>query len=84
MKVLQINSVCGIGSTGRIATDIHSMLIEQGHQSYIAYGKRTPKGCSSAIKIGTRFDNYTHALKTRLFDIHGFGSKRSTLEFIKR
>lgn len=37
MKVLQINSVCGIGSTGRIATDIHKLLLEHGHESVIAY-----------------------------------------------
>ena len=39
MRVLQINSVCGIGSTGRIATDIDKVLKEQGHESYIAYGR---------------------------------------------
>lgn len=26
MKVLQVNTVCGIGSTGRIATDIAEIL----------------------------------------------------------
>lgn len=29
MKVLQINTVCGRGSTGRIATDIHKLLVEE-------------------------------------------------------
>jgi putative colanic acid biosynthesis glycosyltransferase len=37
MKLLQINTVCGRGSTGRIATDIHKLLIEQGYESVIAY-----------------------------------------------
>ena len=37
MKVLQINTVCGRGSTGRIATDIHKLLLEQGHESVIAF-----------------------------------------------
>ena len=83
MKVLQINSVCGIGSTGRIATDIHSILIERGHESFIAYGRDLPKNCENAIRIGTKIDNYTHVAKTRLFDKHGFGSKRATEEFIK-
>lgn len=84
MKVLQINSVCGIGSTGRIATDIHNILIEQGHESYIAYGRDLPKSCDKAIRVGSKFDNYTHVLKTRLFDKHGFGSKRATAEFIDK
>lgn len=84
MKVLQINSVCGIGSTGRIATDIHNILIEQGHESYIAYGRDLPKNCDNAIRIGTRIDNYTHVAITRVLDKHGFGSKRSTIEFIDK
>lgn len=82
MKVLQINSVCGIGSTGRIATDIHNILIEQGHESYIAYGRDLPKNCDNVIKIGTRIDNYTHVAKTRVLDKHGFGSKKATIKFI--
>lgn len=84
MKVLQINSVCGIGSTGRIATDIHNILIEQGHESYIAYGRDLPKNCENAIRIGTKIDNYTHVAKTRLLDKHGFGSKKATIEFIDK
>jgi len=84
MKVLQINSVCGIGSTGRIATDIHNILIEQGHESYIAYGRDLPKNCENAIRIGTKIDNYTHVAKTRLLDKHGFGSIQATKEFINR
>ena len=84
MKILQINSVCGIGSTGRIATDIHNILIEQGNQSYIAYGRDLPKNCDNAIRIGTKIDNYAHVAKTRLLDKHGFGSKRATIEFIKK
>lgn len=84
MKVLQINSVCGIGSTGRIATDIHNILIDQGHESYIAYGRGLPKNCDDAIRIGTKIDNYTHVLKTRLLDKHGFGSKQATIEFIDK
>lgn len=84
MKVLQINSVCGIGSTGRIATDIHHILLEQGHESYIAYGRGQAINCENAIRIGTEFDNYTHVALTRLSDKHGFGSKKATKEFIKK
>lgn len=84
MRVLQINSVCGIGSTGRIATDIHKMLTKQGHESFIAYGRDLPKNCGNTIKIGTKFDNYVHFAKTRILDKHGFGSKKSTIEFIKK
>ena len=84
MKLLQINTVCGRGSTGRIATDIHKLLLEQGHESVIAYGRGEAINCDNAIKIGNKIDFYNHALKTRLLDKHGFGSKKATKNFIDR
>jgi len=84
MKVLQINSVCGHGSTGRIATDIHKLLLEQGHESVIAYGRGEAINCDNTIKIGNKLDFYKHALKTRLLDKHGFGSKKATEDFIDK
>lgn len=83
MRVLQINSVCGIGSTGRIASDIHNLLKEQGYESFIAYGRGSSRNCDNPIKIGTKLDNYTHVILTRLFDKHGFGSKNATDDFVK-
>ncbi len=84
MKVLQINSVCGYGSTGRIATDLYKVLEEQGHECVIAYGRGTAPEGIKTIKIGSKLDNYAHVAKTRLFDKHGFGSVRSTKEFIEQ
>ncbi|MEW8992862.1 glycosyltransferase [Clostridium sp.] len=84
MKILQINSVCGFGSTGRIATDLYKVLEEQGHECVIAYGRGTsPEGIKS-IKIGRNLDNYLHVAKTRIFDKHGFGSTIATKKFIKK
>jgi putative colanic acid biosynthesis glycosyltransferase len=84
MRVLQINSVCGIGSTGRIATDIHNILIEQGHESYIGYGKKISQNCDTSIKIGDNVDVYLHAILTRLLDKHGFASIKATKQFIQK
>ena len=84
MRVLQINSVCGVGSTGRIATDLYKVLEEQGHECLIAYGRGTaPEGINS-YKIGTNLDNYLHVARTRLFDQHGYGSKKPTRELVKK
>jgi len=82
MKVLQINTTCGRGSTGRIAVDIHKLLLEQGHESVIAYGRGEPLNCDNTIKIGNKIDFYNHALKTRLLDRHCFGSKKATQDFV--
>lgn len=84
MKILQINSVCGVGSTGRIATDLYKVLEEQGHECVIAYGRGTAPEGIKTIKIGRNFDNYMHVAKTRLFDKHGFGSTKATKDFIKK
>ncbi|WP_054942741.1 glycosyltransferase [Paenibacillus ihuae] len=84
MKILQINSVCGFGSTGKIVTDIHESLIINGFDSYVGYGRGEPRHCSKTIKIGNKYDTYGHVAKTRLTDQHGFGSKRATKTFIKK
>lgn len=39
MRVLFINSVCGIHSTGRICADLSRELEAQGHECKIAYGR---------------------------------------------
>ena len=83
MKILQINSVAGIGSTGRIATRIDSVLKSQGHESYLAYGRDSQNVSTPSIRIGSNFDVYQHIAMTRIFDKHGFSSKKTTKNFIK-
>lgn len=86
MKVLMINSVCGIGSTGRICADIAERLTADGHECKIAYGRKgyvPEQALPYAKRIGTDFDVKIHGLLTRLFDAHGFGSRRATQQFVK-
>lgn len=83
MKVLQINSVCGIGSTGRIAVDLYKALEKNGHECCIAYGRGTAPEGIKTIKIGKKFHVYYHCLMTRITDRHGFYSKYATKKFIK-
>ena len=66
MRVLQINSVCGIGSTGRIATDLHAILIAKGHQSTVAFGRDTAQNCTQTIRIGSPIDNYLQVAYTTI------------------
>jgi len=84
MKVIQINSVCGVGSTGRIAIDIHNMLSKEGHKSWIAYGRGKAVNCDNTIRIGSDLDVYGHIALTRLLDKHGFGSRRATIKLIDK
>ena len=84
MKVLMINSVCGIRSTGRICTDLAQALEAQGHTVRIAYGRETvPERFSRyAVRIGSDCGVKLHALKARAFDASGFGSRFATLRFL--
>nr|WP_279011904.1 glycosyltransferase [Vagococcus fluvialis] len=83
MKVLMINTVCGIGSTGRICTDIYDSLSNEGHECCIAFGRGAKKKGYNTYKIGKKIDIYEHVLETRLFDNHGFASRNATKKFIK-
>lgn len=86
MKVLLINSVCGIGSTGRICTDLAQKFEAEGHEVKIAYGRKATVPAQFqkyAVRIGTDFDCRMHAVQTRLFDTHGFGSKHATRKFLE-
>ena len=84
MKVLMINVVCGIRSTGRICTDLATALEAQGHEVKIAYGRENvPEQFQKhAVKIGSDLDVKLHGVKARLFDGAGFGSRASTIKFI--
>lgn len=85
MRVLIINTVCGIGSTGRICTDIAQQYEASGADVKIAYGRGTvpDKYKKYAIKIGNKADIFWHVFITRFFDLHGFGSKHATKKFLK-
>lgn len=85
-RLLLINSVCGIGSTGRICLDIAREYEANGYEVKIAYGRSDKVGEGSekyAVRIGGRFDLYMHAFCTRIFDKHGLASIKATKIFLK-
>lgn len=85
MKLLLINSVCGIRSTGRICTDIAEEYEKKGYDVKIAYGREeVPEQFKKyAIKIGKDTDVKFAALKSRFFDDAGFSNKLATIRFLK-
>lgn len=85
MKFLQINSVCGIRSTGRIVTEAADKLIAEGHECRIAYGREQVPEKYRAIsyRIGTDLTVKRNAAMARIFDNDGFCAKKETAEFLK-
>lgn len=85
MKILEINSVCGIRSTGRIVTDLAEKFIREGNECKIAYGRGTvpDKYFNLSYRIGNSQSVKINALKARLFDNEGFNARKNTKRFIE-
>lgn len=86
MKILHINSVCGVTGTGRIVSDLCTEANRRGHKSVAAYGEHTFYNQSQGletISIGNIWDCRFHALMTRGFDLQGFASRAATMAFLK-
>lgn len=82
MRIFQVNSVCGTGSTGRIALDLKRFAEQNGHECQIAYGRGfcNEPGC---IKIANQPEFYLHTALSRITDRQGFYSKAATRRLIR-
>lgn len=85
MKILMINVVCGIRSTGRICTDLAGKLEKEGHTVKIAYGREflPPEYARYSYRIASDYEVRLDALKSRFFDNAGLNNVRATKRFIK-
>lgn len=83
-KLLQISIEVNSGSVGRIAEQIGETVLENGWKSYITYARNYNTSKSEVIKIGNKFDLYSHGIETRIFDNHCFSSKTATIDLIHK
>lgn len=83
MRILQINSVYGIKSTGRIAYDLVKIQQENGMESFVACSSTDEKGDNIlSMSKGPLWDKL-NILKTRVFGKHGFYNKGDTRRLIR-
>ena len=82
MKILQINSVYRISSTGRTTFELDEFLTAQGHETYVANGENKVLG-KNVFYIGTNWDHKLHALLSRVSGLVGYFSTLHTKKFIK-
>ncbi|MGI6076705.1 MAG: glycosyltransferase [Fastidiosipilaceae bacterium] len=87
MRILQINSVYNIGSTGIICRSISEALNADQHQAITLYGRwPVQHDLPYAQYFGNRVSTYFHVGMTRLFDrngLHSNGSTKQCIELIK-
>lgn len=86
MKILQINTVYGTGSTGKIAKEIHDICKDENIECYSAYRCNTDKQIyfEDSIEISSVIDSRIHGFIARLTMFKGCCSFIKTLNFIKR
>ena len=83
MKVLQINAVNYVASTGQIVKDLNDILLNKGFKSVVAYSKGLSYQSQSELLIGNRFDTKIHAFLSRLTGKQGYFSKGATKKLLK-
>ena len=81
MKIVQINTTCGVGSTGKICEGISRILTARNIENYILYSSR-----SNGYELGISCSNDPYirlqALKSRILGNYGFNSRKSTKNMI--
>jgi glycosyltransferase involved in cell wall biosynthesis len=81
MRILQINAVNGILSTGRTTKEMAEELMALGHEAYIAYAMGDRVG-DHTYRIGCLLDRKLHALCSRVTGLQAYFSVIPTLRLI--
>lgn len=84
LRVLQISTVCGSGSVGRIMVDIYEKLEKNGDEGLMAYGRRKAPEGVQAYGFGSGLDMGFHVLSTFFRGEHGFASSGQTKRLIEK
>ena len=85
MKVVQINTVYGTGSTGKIVAALYNLSNKEGFDAYVTYGrgKSVAENNVKGILIGDKLDFLSHVLYNFTTGRNGFASKHNTQRFLK-
>ena len=83
MRVLQINTVYGSGSTGRIMMGIHDACVQRAMECRCAH-RGSQKALVDEITVGTQLDSRIHGFLARITLLKGCFSYRHTKRFLKK
>lgn len=87
MKVLQVNCVYNTGSTGKIMYDIHTELLNNGHESVICYGRGAKTHDANVYKTcGELYSKFNNLLSRFTGIMYGgcFFSTNKLISVIKK
>ena len=65
MKLVQINTTCGVGSTGKICVSLSKLLSEKQIENYIIFSSQTD-GYSLGISCATSLYTKGQAVKSKI------------------
>ncbi len=82
---MQINAVYGVGSTGVIVEDIHSLSLKNGIDSFVSYSttNKNPADIKNGYVIGDTLGKKIHALLSRIGGKQAYFSSFATKKLIK-
>ena len=83
MKVAQINSSCGFGSTGKIAVEISKKLDEKLVENRIFYSGNKVSCEKNGVLINSKTDIRIHQILSRLFGDQGWHSYFTTKKLVQ-
>ncbi len=82
MKILQINAVNQIASTGRNVSEMAAFLQKEGHTCAVAYSVGPSVHPESEFRIGSAPDAKLHGLLSRVSGKQGYFSKPATRKLL--
>ncbi len=83
MKIVQINTVYNVASTGRTTAELHKALVEAGHDSYVVYSQIGVDVPKTSFCMGNKLDRKVHGLLSRIFGKQAYFSVNSTKQMLK-
>lgn len=85
MKIMQINAVYGVGSTGVIVKDLHELCLKNGIESYVSYSttNQKPEDIKNGYVIGGTSGKKIHAVLSRLGGKQAYFSSFATKKLIE-
>ena len=80
MRIVSINSVYAVGSTGKILQNLHAFLHEHEAESIVFYGRGKKLNIENIKKISTETEAYVHSFLSRMsgvdFDYSFFATNK--------